>query len=72
MAHTIAAVATAKANAGISVIRISGDNAVEIAGKVFLKTPLNVEKEMLVNKKVDLRKSFKEYWILLIQFNKIY
>jgi len=28
----------------------------EIAGKVFLKTPLNVEKEMLVNKKVDLRK----------------
>lgn len=35
MAHTIAAVATAKANAGISVIRISGDNAVEIAGKVF-------------------------------------
>lgn len=28
----------------------------EIAGKVFLKTPLNVEKEMLANKKVDLRK----------------
>ena len=28
----------------------------EIAGKVFLKTPLNVEKEMLTNKKVDLRK----------------
>lgn len=28
----------------------------EIAGKTFLKTPQNVEKEMLVNKKVDLSK----------------
>jgi cell division protein FtsI (penicillin-binding protein 3) len=28
----------------------------EIAGKTFLKTPQNVEKEMLVNKKVDLNK----------------
>ncbi|MGZ5210832.1 MAG: penicillin-binding transpeptidase domain-containing protein [Kaistella sp.] len=28
----------------------------EIAGKTFLKTPQNIEKEMLVDKKVDLRK----------------
>jgi len=28
----------------------------EIAGKTFLKTPQNVEKEMLVNRKVDLNK----------------
>jgi cell division protein FtsI (penicillin-binding protein 3) len=28
----------------------------EIAGKTFLKTPLNVEKEMLVDKKVNLNK----------------
>ncbi len=28
----------------------------EIAGKVFLKTPLNVEKELLVDKKVNLNK----------------
>lgn len=28
----------------------------EIAGKTFLKTPLNVEKELLVEKKVDLKK----------------
>ena len=28
----------------------------EIAGKTFLKTPMNVEKEMLVDKKVNLNK----------------
>lgn len=32
---TIAAISTAKAGAGISVIRISGDRAIEIADKVF-------------------------------------
>lgn len=35
MAKTIAAVATGNAAGGIGVIRISGDNAVEIAGRVF-------------------------------------
>lgn len=32
---TIAAISTAQASAGISVIRISGDNAIEIADKIF-------------------------------------
>ena len=31
----------------------------EIAGKTFLKTPQNIEQEMLVDKKVDLSKMFK-------------
>lgn len=31
----------------------------EIAGKTFLKTPQNIEKEMLVDKKVDLTKMIK-------------
>ncbi|QDP85382.1 peptidoglycan glycosyltransferase [Chryseobacterium sp. SNU WT5] len=31
----------------------------EIAGKTFLKTPQNIEKEMLVDKKVDLSKMMK-------------
>lgn len=35
MAKTIAAVATGNAAGGIGVIRISGDNAIEIASKVF-------------------------------------
>ena len=32
---TIAAISTAKASAGISVIRISGDDAIPIAERVF-------------------------------------
>lgn len=44
---------TAKGYYGASV---SAPVFKEIAGKVFLKTPLNVEKEMLTNKKVDLNK----------------
>lgn len=44
---------TAKGYYGASV---SAPVFKEIAGKVFLKTPLNVEKEMLANKKVDLNK----------------
>lgn len=35
MADTIAAIATGNAAAGIGVIRVSGDNALEIAGRVF-------------------------------------
>ncbi len=34
--HTIAALASGAGKAGISVIRLSGDDAVEIAGKVFI------------------------------------
>ena len=34
--HTIAALASGAGRAGISVIRLSGDDAVEIAGKVFI------------------------------------
>ena len=32
---TIAAIATAMGNSGIGIVRISGENAVEIAEKVF-------------------------------------
>ena len=35
---TIAAIATAMGNSGIGIVRISGENAVEVAGKVF-RTP---------------------------------
>ena len=41
---------------GYSGAKVAAPIFKEIAGKVFLKTPLNVEKEMLTNKKVDLRK----------------
>ena len=34
--HTIAALASGAGKAGISVIRLSGDDAVEIASKVFI------------------------------------
>lgn len=47
MATTIAAVATGSSAAGISVIRVSGDKAVEIAGSVFKAmdgTPLSALK----------------------------
>lgn len=47
MSRTIAAVATGNSAAGIGVIRISGDNAVEIAEKVFAAvdgTPLSALK----------------------------
>lgn len=47
MSRTIAAVATGNSTAGIGVIRISGDNAVEIAEKVFAAvdgTPLSALK----------------------------
>ena len=35
MPDTIAAIATPQNTGGIGIIRISGENAVEIAGKVF-------------------------------------
>ena len=35
---TIAAIATAMGNSGIGIVRISGENAVEVAEKVF-RTP---------------------------------
>ena len=44
MSKTIAAVATGNSVSGIGVIRISGDNAIEIAEKVFKamdSTPLS-------------------------------
>ena len=36
MAQTIAAVSTAVAPAGVSMIRISGDEALEVASRVFV------------------------------------
>ena len=41
---------------GYSGATVSAPAFKEIAGKIFLKTPLNVEKEILQEKKVDLRK----------------
>lgn len=41
---------------GYSGASVSAPAFKEIAGKIFLKTPLNVEKEILKEKKVDLRK----------------
>ncbi len=45
MAKTIAAIATGNSAGGIGVIRISGDNAVEIANKVF--EPMNKNSSLL-------------------------
>lgn len=45
MAKTIAAIATGNTAGGIGVIRISGDNAVEIANKVF--EPMNKNSSLL-------------------------
>lgn len=42
--ETIAAIATAMSNAGISIIRISGDDAIEIAHRIF--RPKNEKKEL--------------------------
>lgn len=43
MGRTIAAIATALGTGSIAVIRISGDNAIEIAGKVFSRDLTNVQ-----------------------------
>lgn len=42
--ETIAAISTAMSNSGIGIIRISGDDAVEIADKIFM--PANKEKQI--------------------------
>ena len=46
---TVAAVSTPRAAGGISVIRISGDNAVDIADRIF--TPLSSKKKPSEKKK---------------------
>ena len=43
----------------------------EIAGKTFLKTPQNVEQEMLVDKKVDLSKMVEPTMRLAINGNQM-
>ena len=42
--HTIAALATSSGKAGIAVIRVSGDDAIEICSKVFKPFSLTLEK----------------------------
>ena len=44
MDHTIAAIATAVNNSGISIIRISGDKAFDIVYKIF--KPANINKDI--------------------------
>lgn len=42
--ETIAAISTAMSNSGIGIIRISGDDAIEIADKIFI--PVNKDKQI--------------------------
>jgi len=39
--ETIAAISTAMSNSGIGIVRISGDDAIEIADKIFMPVKKN-------------------------------
>ena len=55
--ETIAAISTAMTNSGISIIRISGDKAIEIADRIFI----SVKKDKKIK---DEKKTGKErfFW----------
>ena len=60
MNDTIVAIATGMGNSGIGIIRLSGDKALEIAGKVFKPNNQNktIDKHF---KKIELLQEKKEY-----------
>lgn len=43
---TIAAIATGAANSGIGIIRLSGDNAISLADKIFV--PIKRKRDLLM------------------------
>ena len=51
--------------------RVAAPAFKEIAGKIFLKTPLNVNKEMLVNKKVDMSRMIEPTRKVSVDSNKM-
>ncbi|MDD4779988.1 MAG: tRNA uridine-5-carboxymethylaminomethyl(34) synthesis GTPase MnmE [Tissierellia bacterium] len=62
---TIVAIATFPGNAGINIIRISGDNALNIAGKIFMKKNSNRES------KLSLKSRYLHYGYILDKNEKI-
>lgn len=58
---TIAAIATFPGNSGINIIRISGDSALSIAKKIFVKK----------NKNTDLKPRYLHYGFIVDKNNKI-
>lgn len=62
---TIAAIATFPGNAGINIIRISGDNALNIAEKIFVKKSKNIEKN------IEFKPRYLHYGYIVDKDNKI-
>lgn len=62
---TIAAIATFPGNAGINIIRISGDNALNIAEKIFVTKSKNKEKG------INLKPRYLHYGYIVDKDNKI-
>ena len=65
ISDTIAAIATFPGNAGINIIRISGDNALNIAKKIFVKKEKNVENS------ISLKPRYLHYGFIVDENNKI-
>ena len=62
---TIAAIATFPGNAGINIIRISGDNALNIAEKIFVTKSKNKDKS------INLKPRYLHYGYIVDKDNKI-
>ena len=63
MSHTIAAISTPAGAAGLGVVRLSGDDAVSVATKLFRPMVEKMENRAM-NKKDSIEKSY--FWGLLL------